>query len=250
MDKMKDLLYKLLFGLTPFRMYLGLNIANVCSRKCGFCPYHAPNLPNNEHTRWFLKQPDFLDYQKFEQSFKKWHWLVKRVSITGKGEPMMHPDFMKFCELIDSFFIPYTITTNGDFELKGLNNLYFLQYIRVSVYDNPQKWILAKKYSDLPIELYNQTGTHIDGMIDGITTKNFGAKGTMEKDFNKNKSCNAPYSFVTMNTDGSIVPCYSYHEVGRWDLLKARNSKEMRKWRRSKLPRVDSDCFNCLGCKK
>ena len=50
---------------------------------------------------------------------------------------------------------------------------------------------------------------------DGYVSANFGVKHERAiKDFNKTDFCKAPFNFLTLNTDGSVVPCYSYSEIG------------------------------------
>jgi radical SAM protein with 4Fe4S-binding SPASM domain len=259
MNKLKYLLYKLSGGFSPLPFYLAVNIFNDCNRTCAFCPYHSPTLAKTPHTNWVNRQPKHLIYSRFATflgSIGIMRYFIKHIAITGKGEPMMHPHFIKFCRLINSYHLPFSITTNGDFLHKFADKLSKLEYlteVRVSIYDSGdiQKWINAQMNAMYPLSLFNQTGTHIDGLIDGYTVYCEGnTEHTMPKDFNTVTSCKAPFTFLTMNTDGSIVPCYSYHEVGnafKDSFWKIWQGKRMREFRIKALTRTATrcDCKNC-----
>ena len=259
MNKLKYLLYKLSGGFSPLPFYLAVNIFNDCNRTCAFCPYHSPTLAKTPHTNWVNRQPKHLIYSRFATflgSIGIIRHFIKHIAITGKGEPMMHPHFIKFCRLINSYHLPFSITTNGDFLHKFADKLSKLEYlteVRVSIYDSGdiQKWINAQMDAMYPLSLFNQTGTHIDGLIDGYTVYCEGnTEHTMPKDFNTATSCKAPFTFLTMNTDGSIVPCYSYHEVGnafKDSFWKIWQGKRMREFRIKALTRTATrcDCKNC-----
>ena len=259
MEQVKQFIYRLLNGFSPLRLYLAVNIFNGCNRTCSFCPYHSQTLAKTPHTNWVSLQPKHLIYLHFSTflgSIGIMRYFIKHIALTGKGEPMMHPQFIKFCELIDSYKIPFSITTNGDYYGKynfKLHDFKYLKEIRVSIYEGADLgfWDTVRTLEDLPVTLFNQTGKHIPGMIDGYTVYCEGnTEHTMPKDFNTATSCKAPFTFVTMNTDGSIVPCYSYHEIGngfRDSFWKIWNGKPIREFRRKALTgtATKADCRNC-----
>ncbi len=251
----KNLIYKAAQGFSPLPLYLAVNITNRCNRTCSFCPYHSPTLADTEHNRWVKSQPKDMDVEKFHLFLHNIKHKVKHIAITGKGEPMMHPHFMLFCDTVDMYGIPFSVTTNGDYLTTDkqwlLEQFENLKLVRVSVYDNPQHWLDVQAENIIPIELFNQTGGHIDGMEDGFTVYCEGnAPSTRTKDFNTKTTCRAPFSFITINTDGSLVPCYSYNEVGNGFTEKFGriwNGSNMRRFRKDALTMTArcSDCKNC-----
>jgi len=261
MEWLKKQAYLISRGYTFLPVYLAVNISNKCNRSCKFCPYHSEHLEDNIHFGWFKAQPDFLSYNAFADfviNLALRVKLIKHIAITGKGEPMLHPDFFKFCYFINLCDIPFSITTNGDYltedKIKSLLTLEKLTEIRVSVYDIARLSYWGRISNQYPkINYYNQTGFNYPGLNNGYVTLS-GAKGieqfcTLPIDFNKNVPCKAPFSFLTINTDGTVVPCYSYNTIGRiedsfWTLW---NGKKIRKYRRDALrARAErSDCSNC-----
>ena len=254
---MKELLYKASCGVSPLPLYLAVNITNRCNRKCSFCPYHSPTLAYNAHYRWFKSQPADIDVSKLHLFLHNIKHKIKHIAITGKGEPMLHPHFILICDVIDMYNISFSVTTNGDkltqemmWQLEELDNLTML---RVSVYDaaTADYWLTVQTTTHIPITLFNQTGQHVDGMEDGFTVYCEGNEGqTRPKDFNTKTSCRAPFSFITMNTDGSLVPCYSYNEVGDGFTQKFSriwNGSKIRRFRKDalKMQCINSDCKNC-----
>jgi len=170
-NKIKNFLYKHSLGFTFLKISLAVNIINTCNRSCSFCAYHGDNLPENYHNLWYGKQPIQLKYDRFEAFIRHlgvFRHLIRSIAITGKGEPMLHPDLLKYCLLCEKYRIPFSITTNGDRE-KNVYKILGLKYltgIRVSIYDIKvyYKW----KYMYHPkISFFNQTGKPINGVPDG-----------------------------------------------------------------------------------
>lgn len=255
---LRRFIYRLTFGFSLLPISLAVNITNVCNRKCLFCPYHG-KLKYNNHTKWFKLQPEFLNYQSFYEFLSKlgiFRKLIRHISITGKGEPLMHPHFMQFCRIINYFKIPFSITTNGDdLSLESLYTLLSFKYlrgIRVSVYDRKSMkfWNEVSKYLD-KVTLFNQTGKPYPGVPEGYITANYGVDHPRAlKDFNVERFCDAPFHFLTINTDGSIVPCYSYNQTSHitdslWGIW---NGKLIRKYRRESVNGRNCLLADCLNC--
>ena len=253
--KLKKLLYKLMNGYSFMPFFLGLSISNDCNRKCNFCLYQSPDLKESDLLTWLKKQPKEMSYDKFEKfidnlGFMK--YFIKSVGLTSKGEPMKHPDFFKFCDKLEDAGIKFSITTNGDYlgpiEMLMLSEFKYLTVIRVSVYD-------IKTYNRLygvnGIEFYNMTDTKINGVVDGrklwadgLTTNN------VPKDFNRIDYCRKPFGYLTLNPDGSITNCNSWHEIGNAfekRLSSLWNNKKSRDYKKGALSMnvPESDCLNC-----
>lgn len=240
------------YSLLPWQFTT--NICNICDMKCRMCPNHAPKLTLTEpwgwYQSWWRSQPDMMKYDDFEKFIKRlglWRFFIRNLSLTGRGETLLHPDLLKFCELLNRYKIRFTITTNGNFltnELEQeLSKFEHLDYVRVSLF-NPRKyehWVQRIQDSPTKIKLQNVTGKHIEGLEDGyISTTNAGTAkySTMPTGFVEEKHCIAPFSFNTLNTDGSLVTCIAFREVGNvftdswWSVW---NGKKMRAHRKQAL---------------
>ncbi len=268
MNKIKLFLYRISMGYSLLFFQFTVNIANPCNRKCKFCPNHAPEIndeaPWGWYQTWWKKQPAFMDVEKFEKFIKRmgfWRLFIRQISFTGRGETLLHKDILKFCDVVEKYKIRFHITTNGDFLKAGLGNKLmryrYLNYVRVSLFD-PEKyeyWIKEQKAAPFKIQIQNVTGTHIEGLEDGyISTNNAGTAkySTLPTGFVDEKHCIAPFSFNTLNTDGSLVTCIAFVETGNvfeqswWSCW---NGKKMRRHRMQgfdmKIPPRMAFCQDC-----
>jgi organic radical activating enzyme len=225
-NKFKILVYKLMNGYSFIPGQMTVNISNICHRKCPFCPNFAEGIVQDEYQLWWKKQPPLMNVCKFADFLKRmgiFRFAIKQLSYTGRGETLLHPDIVKFVELADKYKIRCHITTNGDRLTKELeyelSKFKYLHFVRVSLFD-PERakyWLQRKKDSPIRIEIQNVTNQHIDGIEDGfISINNPGTEQhcTMPKNFVEEKHCTAPFSFNTLNTDGSLVTCITFYEVG------------------------------------
>ena len=225
-EKIKLFLYRISGGFTFLRFNFTVNICNICNRHCKFCPNWAPELKETYYTRWFKKQPDHMDADKFDDMLKRmgiFRFFMKYISITGRGDPTMHPDLLKFCQIANKYKKPFMITSNGDkFTpefFKELGKLKYCQYVRVSLFnvEKAKYWLKLQEENNVRIEFQNETGVKLDGYDDGyISYNNPGTAKycTMPLHFVKEKYCRHPFSFITLNTDGTMVPCITFFEVG------------------------------------
>lgn len=252
----KKLFYKWAMGWTPFPFFLALNITNRCNRRCGWCAYQSPNASDNEFNRWWKTHPKDMDFEEFYCWLKRigwFRWFIKSVAVTGKGEPMMHPHFLGFCELLNSLRIPFTITTNADYlddeTFDYIVRMRYFKVFRIGVYEveTAQRFMGRDK-----VFLNNMTGKHIQGIPDPelYSMYDIPIEGAL-KDFNHSTTCKSPYAFLTMYTSGDVVPCYSWHVIGNafcdtfWHIL---NGHPVRRFRRQAMHGrnfKDADCQNC-----
>ena len=264
MNSLKLLIYKLSGGFSLLRFQFTINIANPCNRRCNFCPNHAPGIIPDWYQHWWKAQPDFMDADKFADFLKRMgvlRWFIRQLSFTGRGETLLHPDLLKFCSVAERYGIRFHITTNGDRLTRELESelakFKHLHYVRVSVFDpeRAEYWLKRQAKSPIRIHLQNVTQYHLKGYEDGfLSINNPGTKQycTMPEDFMDAKYCTAPFSFNTLNTDGSLVTCITFFEVGNvfeHPFWKIWNGKKMRLIRRQALsmsiPRKFADCRNC-----
>jgi MoaA/NifB/PqqE/SkfB family radical SAM enzyme len=263
-NKFKLFIYKLANGFSFLKFQFTINVANPCNRKCNFCPNHAPEIVEDDYQRWWKSQPGFMSYEKFADFLKRMgilRFFIKQLSLTGRGETLLHPDILKFCEVANKYKILHHVTTNGDFLTQkleqDLSRFKHLHFVRVSLFDpnRAQYWLKRKADSPIRIEIQNVTNQHIDGIEDGfISINNPGTEQycTMPKNFVEEKACTAPFSFNTLNTDGSLVTCITFYEVGNvfeQPFWKIWNGKKMR-WIRKQglkmaIPEELALCKNC-----
>ena len=84
--------------------YVELNPTELCNRKCYFCP-RAHGYPNRN-----LHMTPEVAEQAFAQTAK----YTNRVTITGKGEPLLAKYLYEILELSIKYKTRYTMATNGD----------------------------------------------------------------------------------------------------------------------------------------
>jgi radical SAM protein with 4Fe4S-binding SPASM domain len=202
-----------------------------------------------------------MDVDKFEMFIKKlgvFRFLINNVGLTGKGEPLLHPDFLKFCDVMNKYKVKFSVTTNGDFiegYMDALSKYKYLRQLRISVYSN-RDWQRLKgipsAYENMDIGFYNMTGKPIPGTEDGIKLWAEGLDGqnTVPKDFNKIEICTKPFTYLSLNPDGTIVFCNAYYEIGTWNdnILRILNSKKSRRFRKLALKLKDVPKADCLNC--
>ena len=263
-EKIKLFIYRLSQGFSLLPFQFTFNISNICNRKCRFCPNFAPDLVDNYYLQWMKKQPDLMDVNKYADMLKRMgilRWFIKGVSLTGRGDPIMHPDLLKFCEIANNFKIPFSITSNGDTMddefFEKLSKLKYCRWVRVSLFNvNKAKyWLDMQAKHKVTIKFINETGYHVDGYDDGFITVNNPANekhSTMPINFVEETYCRTPFSFNTLNTDGSIVPCITFIEVGNafeQSFMSIWNGKKMRDVRKlalkMQIPDHLADCKNC-----
>jgi len=84
-----------------------------------------------------------------------------------------------------------------------------------------------------------------------MVSANFGVEHPRAmKDFNLATFCKAPFNFLTINTDGSVVPCYSFDEVATIEdsWWKIWNGRRVRKYRRKAVNGRDMEFADCKNC--
>lgn len=261
LKKIKQFLYNNANGFTFLPFTLGVNITNVCNRSCVFCLYRSPKLKHTPFIKWLYAQPDYMDVKGFERFIKKlgvMRFMIDNIGLTGKGEPLLHPDFIKFCDIMEKHKVKFSVTTNGDFierYMDELSEYKYLRQLRISLYSQ-KDWKRLKNipgaYSYMDIGFYNMTGSPITGTEEGIKLWAEGLDGhnTIPKDFNKIKTCTKPFSYLSLNPDGTIVPCNAYYEIGTWNdnIMRILNSKKARYFRKVALKLKDVPKADCLNC--
>jgi len=264
LERIKLFIYRNSFGFSILPFQFTVNIANPCNRKCSFCPNHAPEIVPDWYQSWWKAQPNYMDVNEFAKFMKRlgfWRRFIRQLSFTGRGETLLHKDILKFCEVAEKYKIQFHITTNGDkldWKLeRALSKFKYLHYVRISLFDadRAEHWLERKGIAIIPIVIQNVTNQHIEGIEDGyISTNNPGTAkySTMPDGFVDEAFCRAPFSFNTLNTDGTLVTCIAFVETGNvfkdsW--WKCWNGKKMRQHRMNglnfKIPPHLAFCKDC-----
>jgi radical SAM protein with 4Fe4S-binding SPASM domain len=129
-------------------------------------------------------------------------------------------------------------------------NVSRLTHVRISLYDMAQ-WDKWKSIKHPKLKFFNMTGKEINGITTGYISSAYGVDHKRAlKDFNKTDFCSAPFYFITINTDGSVVPCYSFDEIGNISdgFLRLWNGYKIRQYRRKAVNGrniILADCDNC-----
>jgi len=263
-EKLKLAIYRMSGGYSLLPFQFTVNISNVCNRRCKFCVYFSPEAKDNYYLQWIRKQPKFMDLSKFDNFLKRmgiFRKFIRKISLTGRGEPGLHPDLLGFCKVLNKYRIPFTLTSNGDklddeFFIE-LSKLPYCRYVRISLYDidRAECWLNMKDKHDVDIDFINETGYHIDGYEDGYLVSNnpgLAKYATMPLHFVEEKYCRAPFSFNTLNTDGTLVTCIACYEAGNvfeepfWKVWNSKEMRQIRKWAlKMAIPKKYADCRNC-----
>lgn len=95
----KQFLRKALLDPKRFKK-IYIEITNICNLQCSFCPK--------------VERPDeSISQDNLQAYFKKIQPWAERVCLHVMGEPLNHPDFIRFIELANQYNMQIEITTNG-----------------------------------------------------------------------------------------------------------------------------------------
>jgi MoaA/NifB/PqqE/SkfB family radical SAM enzyme len=85
-----------------------LNLTELCNLKCGFCPRGSEHNPYpNQNLNMSLDTVELIAKQARE--FDK----NVRFTLSGRGEPTLHPQFDKVIDIIKSYKFKIQLFTNG-----------------------------------------------------------------------------------------------------------------------------------------
>ena len=111
-----------------------LNVSELCSRKCSFCPRYNSDIYKNRTLAMDVNTIKSLASQLKSEEY------IGDITISGFGEPMLHPDLPSIIKILDGY--DTILTTNGDFlTQKTLEPLIEsgLRKIVVSCYDSEEQ---------------------------------------------------------------------------------------------------------------
>ena len=191
-------------NITPH--FIEINITELCNRECSFCPrahgYPNLNLNMSIETASLIK----------EQA----KGFVDTIHIVGRGEPLLHPDFLNILSIFSKDF-KIRIMTNGDklnryiVELDKMLDLNSgIHKITISLYDDDDQYNRLKtmfsKYLDVCYYKTYDSGQ-------GISNKNFNQKHYITNragalyNAKNNAPCYIPLNRMFVDWNGTVNLC-------------------------------------------
>lgn len=183
-----------------------LNVTELCSRHCAFCPRFDRNVYKNQNLHMTIETiislAEKCESERYEGD----------ISIAGFGEPMLHPNLPEIVRSLRRHLKnQISLITNGDFLTKdSLNDLVSagLSKIVVSCYDGPDA---KEKFESL------LSTTEIDyhvkelwGNFDKIVKKNdFNSRTGLVPIHTKTigKQCYLPFYKLMIDWNGEVILC-------------------------------------------
>lgn len=183
-----------------------LNITELCSRRCGFCPRFDPSVYKNQNLNMSIETIVSLAEKCEHEKY------VGDITIAGFGEPMLHPNLLEIIRTIRRHGANHiTLITNGDFltpdSLKELVSV-GLSKVVVSCYDGPESMDKFEK-----LFLGSEIEYHIKklwGDFDKIVKKNdFNSRTGLVpiKSNHVGKQCYLPFYKLLIDWNGEVILC-------------------------------------------
>lgn len=119
-------------GMLEDKVFIGpeklvIHITDRCNFRCSYCYYHAPcrkrKNPKND-----------IDFDFFKKIIDECHDLgIEIVSLSGSGEPVLHPKIWDMIDYIKSKGMILSLITNGSFDKKFLKHILKVDFLVVSL---------------------------------------------------------------------------------------------------------------------
>jgi radical SAM protein with 4Fe4S-binding SPASM domain len=175
-----------------------------CNLSCSFCPQ------SNKEYRNKLGN-EFLDKNYLIKLLNELQNKNIFYEIAGFGEPFLHPEFKNLINIFEQKIKKgfYTIITNGILLKKYFKEYYqffktkkYLKEIKISCYtDDIYNFFKKKKINWITVK---------DSRPENLNLSLFNNRAGSVSKFNKNikySSCNYIFFFLTLDTNGDILPC-------------------------------------------
>lgn len=239
----------------PLFSWIDINLTELCSRKCIFCPRVDDSKYPNQHLHMsealIKKIADELENIEYKGS----------IVFAGFGEPMMHPEFIKLLSYFKE--IRLEVVTNGDFlNIKNIKAMVEngIKTICVSMYDGPEQvdkfknmfkdagisdeyYLLRDRWhtkeDEFGLKLTNRAGMVDVGIQDAVDI---------------NKACFYPHYSMTLDWNGDVLLCVQdwnkkvkLGNIYSQSLLEVWFGKTINKFRKTlgNCSRSLSPCINC-----
>lgn len=242
-----------LVGGKPAPSWIELNVTELCSRTCAFCPRHDPKIYPNQPLAMSPETASDLARQLHDISFRG------TINISGFGEPLLHRGLEEVVSRLANFRVE--IVTSGDsLTAARIRSLHAAgcRYFAISLYDGPEQ---RQKFEDM----FANAGVDAYILRDRWQTEadNFGLSlltnraGTVEvgkqAEVDTKKPCYYLAYSMMIDWNGDILLCsQDWHKqikfgTVRDGIMAAWTSPAMRK-RRMQLLRGRDGLHPCSGC--
>ena len=138
MIKFKGLNALGLLGAAKDRVFCGpqrilIDINTDCNINCIYCWNHSPKIPP------FLPSRN-INFERFKEIVHQAKiWQTREISISGDGEPTLHPDIERMIELIKGCGLSLILSTNLTFAPSLLNPISKVDNLLITICATSQK---------------------------------------------------------------------------------------------------------------
>ncbi len=154
-------------GQIPPPISVQLVISNRCNLSCTFCTYRNDMFPSSIGNFKHSKESMIPKYKLLEIINDCADMGVKSITLTGGGEPSVHPDFELIINHIITKDIELGLITNGtNIPIKVLELLEYpeFQWVRISL--DAGKRETYKKTKDCDATLFDKTCLNIERLVE------------------------------------------------------------------------------------
>lgn len=232
-----------------------VSITDKCNRKCSFCPHHDPKVFPNRGVFMDTKTARKLATELEDHNYKG------LVSISGYGEPTLHPNLFQIIVEFTKRNLKTRLITNGDLLYTNRVNVNIIDNLRlygikIDSYDGIEQHTLYQKYFGIKLKKtpYIIANNYDDGRrIPGQTNR----AGLMWQPIKiLDMKCELPEKELMVDWNGDLIICcndwirkQTYGNVNENTLSELwHNHVELNKHRKllSKGKRCDIEaCSNC-----
>jgi MoaA/NifB/PqqE/SkfB family radical SAM enzyme len=191
-----------------------LNITELCTRKCSFCPRTNPEIYPNQNIH-MTKETAFLISEKC-----KLDGYTGDIHISGFGEPLLNRNIL---ELLTNIRVNLPnnhiiLTSNGDrMTIDYMKSLYSsgVNYISISCYEEPLYAKFEKMFADCDVpqenfkirKLWFIENENTSEFVERNTFHNAGGTLPGDNDKVKNNPCYFPFYKMMVDWNGDVLLC-------------------------------------------
>jgi hypothetical protein len=188
-----------------------LSVTDMCNRKCNICPHVDESIFPNKKVWMEVSTAEKLAIDLVNANY------MGVVSISGYGEPLLHPKIFNIITQFTKRNIQTRLHTNADLLYKGKVNYKILDRLRlkeivISTYDGEEQYInyLAFAKSKLIYTPYIFRNLYVKEFNKEVAAIKFlrNRAGTLfEQDEYQNNVCHRPLYNLQIDWDGSVLIC-------------------------------------------
>lgn len=167
-----------------------LNISEACNLKCSMCPRNS-GYPNRHE---FMSIDTAIEIAH-QLHMNKYNGLI---SISGMGEPCLHPDLIGICKVLQGFNLQ--VITNGTIDIDYKTLTQYAQLL-ISVHNWNDIDKLKDRFASLPVIFRNHDLTSPMSELKITNRGGWTNKETVSG------ICNFPFYKMLIDIDGSYLLC-------------------------------------------